>query len=238
MVKNNVSYSAGGTTCKAYLTFEDTPGKKPLVMVVHAFEGCNALAKHYADKIAALGYIGFAVDMYGEGKTANTLDGAMKYAMQLFNDRALVRQRMLDTLAYARSLPEVDTQKIAALGFCLGGLCCLDLARSGADVLGVASFHGALDAPEGLDQKNITAKILVMNGYEDPQIPPAKLAPFMQEMQSTDVQFVLYNHTKHAFTDPDASKIGSPEMGRVYNALTTKRAWATCENFLAELFDS
>lgn len=236
MNTKTVTYQAGGVTCKGYLAYEDNAQKKPLVMVVHAFEGCNALAKEYAEKLAKLGYIGFAIDMYGDGIVCDTLDGCMEQAMKLFNDRALVRARMLDTLTYARSLEHVDPDKIAAMGFCLGGLCSLDLARAGADIKGVASFHGALVPPEGLEPHQIKAKILVMSGYDDPQIPPTQLETFMQEMKDADVQFIFYNHTKHAFTDPNAAKIGPPEMGREYNALTTQRAWQACQDFLVEVF--
>ena len=149
-----ITYQAGGAICKGYVAYEDTPEKKPLVMVVHAFEGLNDLACDYADKLAKLGYVGFAIDMYGEGQTADTLEGCMEHAMALFTNRKLVRERIQNTYAFAKTLEQVDSDKIAAIGFCLGGLCCLDLARSGSDIKGVASFHGALVPPEDLPNED------------------------------------------------------------------------------------
>lgn len=235
MINKSISYRAGGETCRGYLSHEESDSKKPLVMVVHAFEGCNEFAKKTADKLSALGYVGFAVDMYGEGRTADTLEGCMDYAMKLFNDRQLVRQRMLETFAFARTLSNVDASKTAAIGFCLGGLCCLDLARSGADVCGIASFHGALVPPEGLDVNEISAKMLVMTGSDDPQIPTDQVDAFLKEMKACDLQLIQYSQTKHAFTDPEAHKIGPPEMGREYNELTAKRSWKACLSFLDEI---
>jgi dienelactone hydrolase len=230
-----VTYEAGGVTCKGYLAYQDTPEKKPCVLVVHAFEGCNDLARDYANKCAELGYVGFAVDMYGDGVVEDTLEGCMEHAMALFTNRELVRTRMQDTYAFAKTLEQVDPKTIAAMGFCLGGLCCLDLARSGTNVKGVASFHGALVPPVGLEKHPITAQMLVMTGYDDPQVPPEQVQAFCEEMKNDDLQLIVYTKTKHAFTDPDAAKIGPPEFGREYHAQTTARAWQACQQFFADI---
>ncbi len=235
MITKTVTYQAGGETCIGYLAYHDDGKKKPLVMVVHAFEGCNDFAKGYAEKLAELGYVGFAIDMYGQGQLGHDLETCMAHAMKLFNNRQLVRDRILDTLAFATTLDMVDSGNIAAMGFCLGGLCCLDLARAGANVKGVASLHGALVAPD-LEQKTTAAKVLVLHGYDDPQVPHDQIGALMTEMKGADVQFMLYSNTKHAYTDPEAHKIGPPEMGREYNALTTQRAWQACQSFFEECF--
>lgn len=238
MIKENISYEAAGETCHGYIAYEDTPSKKPVVMVVPAFEGCNQFVKDYADKIAALGYIGFAVDVYGEGRIGTDLDSCMGYAMTLFNNRQLVRDRMMDTFNFAKTLPQADANNMASIGFCLGGLCSLDLARSGANVNGVASFHGALVAPgEDLPNKNITAQMLVMTGYDDPQVPPEQVQAFCEEMKQDDFQIITYSQTKHAFTDPEAHVIGPKEFGREYNATTCHRAWQACTQFLEDIFN-
>ena len=236
MITKTVDYQAGNINAKGYLAYHESKEKQPLVMVVHAFEGLNDLAKSYAKKVADLGYIGFAVDMYGDGVVEHDLDGCMKYVKVLRGNRAELRSRMLDALKFGRALDNVDANRTASIGFCLGGLCCLDLARAGADVKGVASFHGSLDAPEGLGRYPIDAKVLVMTGYEDPQIPAESVSAFMDEMSDADVQLISYNHTKHSFTDPDAHKIGGPERGREYSAQTTERSWKACVNFFEEIF--
>ena len=236
MITKTVDYQAGNINAKGYLAYHESKEKKPLVMVVHAFEGLNDLAKNYAEKIADLGYIGFAVDMYGGGVVEHDLEGCMTQAKKLFNDRTLVRGRMLDALKFSRTLAYVDSTKIASIGFCLGGMCSLDLARAGADVRGVASFHGSLTSPEGLGRYPVDAKVLVMTGYEDPQIPVESVNAFMDDMSDADVQLISYNQAKHAFTDPEAHKIGGPEMGREYSAKTTERSWKACVDFFEEIF--
>lgn len=235
MITQKVEYLAGGETCKGYVAYEDTPEKKPVVMVVPAFEGLVDATRDYANQLARLGYIGFAIDMYGEGRTADNLDGCMELAMGLFNNRQLIRDRMQDTYVFARNLDHAELNKVAAIGFCLGGLCCLDLVRSGSDINGIASFHGAL-VPSDLPNENMTAKMLVMTGLDDPQVPPEQVQAFCEEMKDTDLQLIIYSQTKHAFTDPKAHEIGPAEMGRQYNSKTTERAWQACQQFLQDLF--
>lgn len=235
MRTEKITYQAGGETCVGYLAYTENTGNKPCVMIVPAFEGLNDFVKDYANKIAELGYVGFAIDIYGEGRTGHDLETCMGYAMNLFQNRQLIRDRMLDTFSFAKTLPQVDENRIAAIGFCLGGLCCLDLARSGADINGVASFHGAL-MPSGLEDKAVTAQMLVMTGYDDPQVPPEQVQAFCEEMKAYDFQLIVYSNTKHAYTDPKAHEIGLAEMGREYNAKTTARAWQACKQFLADLF--
>ncbi|MDF1795624.1 MAG: dienelactone hydrolase family protein [Coxiellaceae bacterium] len=238
MFSQDLEYHDGDTRCIGHLAYDDSHDKaRPCVLVVHAFEGRNQLACDYANKLAELGYVGIAVDMYGEGNVAHDLEGCMEYMMPLFQDRAALRARILAAFETAKGLDVVDSSNIGAMGFCFGGMTCLDLARSGADIKGVVSIHGVFAAPEGLDC-DIKAKVLALHGYQDPQVPPDQLAGFADEMTAQDVdwQVLFFGNAKHAFTDPDAAKIGAPEMGREYSATATARSWQYCQDFFSECF--
>jgi len=239
MQKNNFDYQEDNANFKGYYAYdENIRGKRPAVMVFHAFEGCNALAREYADKLAALGYVGCAPDMYGDGKVATDLEGCMEMLMPLVNDRAALGKRIQAAYATAQGLDVVDSNNIAAIGFCFGGLCTLDLARSGANVKGVVPIHGVWTAPEGIPNAKITAKVLALHGYNDPLVPPDQLAKLAQEMEDAGVDWQVhyFGNTLHAFTDPEASKIGPPDMGRVYSPVATQRSWEMIVNFLQEVF--
>ena len=239
MHTETLNYQDGDTTLSGYVAFDDShKEKRPLVMVCHAFEGRNDLACEYAQKIAELGYVGFAVDMYGDGQVANDLDGCLAIMMPFFEDRAKLRQRILAAFEAAKTIPVADEDKMAAMGFCFGGMCALDLARSGADIKGAVSIHGVFAAPENVSREAITAKVLALHGYQDPQIPPEQLTDFANEMNDAGVdwQVVFYGNGKHAFTDPHASEIGPPEMGREFNQLLADRAWRASKDFFEEIF--
>ena len=238
MHQENMSYQAGGVTCIASVC-NDTrgPAKKPAVLLVHAFEGRTDAHCLQAKQLAEAGYVGIAIDMYGNGDTASTLEGCLALLRPVKDDRALCRARLLDTLKWAKTLPNVDPSQIAIMGFCFGGMCALDLARAGADIRGAVCIHGIFDAPEL--ECSIKSKVLVLHGYNDPQVPPAGLEGFAQEMDSLSVdwQVHFYSQTKHAFTDPHASEIGPPEFGREYNATSASRAWESSFAFFREVFD-
>ncbi len=238
MFSQDLEYQDGDTRCIAHVAYDDSHNKpRPCVLVVHAFEGRNPLACEYADKLADLGYVGIAVDMYGEGNVAHDLEGCMAYMLPLFQDRAALRARILAAFDAAKSLDVVDNHNICAMGFCFGGMTVLDLARSGADVKGVVSIHGVFAGPEGLDC-HVKAKVLALHGYQDPQVPPDQLTDFADEMnaQNVDWQVLFFGNAKHAFTDPHAADIGGPEMGREYNATATARSWQYCQDFFTECF--
>lgn len=238
MKDNDFNYQEGGTRFKGYYAYdENITGKLPVVMVFHSFEGCNELAREYARKFAELGYVGCAPDMYGDGKVATDLDGCMAMLKPLFQDRAELRKRLQAAYAAVCKLDVVDHHKIAAIGFCFGGLCSLDLARSGADVKGVVPIHGVWAAPDSIPNEKITAKVLALHGYDDPQVPPDQLSTLAKEMNDAgiDWQVHFFSHTQHAFTDPDANKIGPPDMGRVYNPIATQRSWEMIVSFMWEI---
>ncbi len=239
MKENNFDYEVDNTNFKGYAVYDEkTSGKRPAVLVFHAFEGCNDLAREYARKFAELGYVGVAPDMYGDGKVATDLEGCMAMLGPLFQDRAKLRKRLQAAYEALNTVDVVDTNQVAAMGFCFGGLCSLDLARSGANLKGAVPVHGVWAAPDKLPNEKITAKILALHGYDDPQVPPEQLTAFAKEMDAADVDWQVhyFSHTKHAFTDPDAAKIGPPDMGRVYNPLATQRSWEMIVNFMKEIF--
>lgn len=209
--------------------------KRPGVLIAHDWSGNNDFSLANAEKLAQLGYVGICIDMYGAGKTGTTKEEKMALMQPLMQDRNLLQARILAALQASRNISVVDTTQIAAVGFCFGGLCVLDLARSGADVKGGVSVHGLLTAPELKTQKTIAAKILVLHGYADPMVPPDAVVCFCNEMTNAnaDWQTIMYGHAKHAFANPKANDAA---MGTVYDAKTAARAWTAIEIFLKEIF--
>jgi dienelactone hydrolase len=234
MTTKQFDYYDDDALLNAYLSYQNTK-PAPCVLVCPDWTGRNAFADKKADFLAKLGYVGFAVDVYGEGKQGQDNDEKTKLMMPFMQDRARLRQRLLAAFNAAKALPFVDENKIAVIGFCFGGLCALDLARSGANIKAAISFHGLLNAPEGLDVNNITAKMLALHGYDDPMVPPDQMLAFAQEMTSAkaDWQIHVYGNTVHAFTNPLAN---DPDFGTVYNEVTAKRAIQAMENLLQEAF--
>lgn len=207
----------------------------PLILVAHDWSGCNTFAKHKAEQLAQLGYIGFALDMYGKGKLGTTKDEKVALMQPLASNRQLLQKRIQAGYQAAKKIQGVDTTKIGAIGFCFGGLCVLDLARSGVDIQGVVSFHGLLHAPEHEAMERIQAKILALHGYDDPMVKPEQVISFCDEMTKANVdwQMVMYGNTMHAFMNPEAN---DATFGTVYHAETEKRAWREMTNFFSDLF--
>jgi len=236
MIKTQkIDYSDGSVTLEGYYAFDDEEKhKRPLILVVHDWSGRNEFACQKAKKLAELGYIGFALDIYGKGKIGNNNDEKSALMNPFMQDRNLLRKRLLAALDTAKNLEIVDSNRIGAIGFCFGGLCALDLARSGASLAGVVSFHGLL-APPDLKKEKIQAKILVLQGHDDPMAPPAQVLSFQNEMTEAQVdwQIHIYGRTVHAFTNPLAN---DPGFGTVYNACADKRSWIAMKNFFTELF--
>ena len=238
MQTKELNYSDGETNFKGFVTHSKSlSSKAPIIILAHAMEGCNDVMRQYAEAIANQGYVVFSIDMFGHGEVATDLEGCMTYLKPMLNDRALLLKRITAAFEEAKKIETGDKTKIAGIGFCFGGMCLLDLARSGANINGVVSVHGAL-APPNTSNKTITAKILALHGYDDPQVTPDATLAFANEMTDAGVDWQLhyFSHTKHAFSDPDAEKIGPPEMGRKYNPISTKRAWIHIYQFLDELF--
>jgi dienelactone hydrolase len=231
-----IKYEDGNIVLEGYLAIDTQySGKRPGVLVFHDWSGRNEFADKKAEKLASMGYVGFAVDMYGEGKQGKTTEEKQALLMPILNDRAALRERTLAGLKTLKAIPEVNTDLLGAIGFCFGGLCALDFARSGADVKGVVSFHGLLNKPEHLPEKKIVAKILALHGFEDPLVPPEQVLAFEKEMTDADVDWQLYTYgrTKHAFTNPLAH---DTSLGLIYNEIAEKRSMIAMANFFSEIF--
>ena len=208
---------------------------RPCVIVAHAFRGREDFECQRAEDLAALGYVGFALDLYGKGVLAESIEEASGLMSAFLEDRPLLQSRLLAAVAVASDQAEVDRGKLAAMGYCFGGLCVLDLARINAPLAGVVSFHGLLSAPDTAAAGSISPRVLVEHGWDDPMAPPEQVIAFTEEMSAAGADWQLHGHggTVHAFTNPGAN---DPDFGTVYNADAQRRSWQSLLNFLEELF--
>ena len=233
-----VEYQHGDTKLLGYLAYDDAQqGKRPGVVVVHEWMGHNEYARKRAEQLAGLGYVAFAIDMYGKGVRAKDAKEASQMAGRFKNDRKLMRDRARAGLDVLKQQQNVDASKLAAMGYCFGGQVSLELARGGADVAAVVSFHGALDTPTPQDAVNIKGRVLALHGAADPFVPPEHAHAFIKEMEDgkVDYQFVAYGpNVLHGFTNP-ANK-GSPMQGVAYDEKSDKRSWDAMRAFFTEIF--
>lgn len=233
----SVEYQADDKTMEGYLAYDDTSKeKRPGVLVVHEWYGLGPYAKKRAEQLAGLGYVAFAADMYGKGVYATSPGEAQPLAMALKQNVSLMRRRAQAALEVLRKYLVTDPDRGAAIGYCFGGTVVLELARSAANLQGVVSFHGGLSTPNRADAKNIKAKVLVLNGADDPHVPPDEVAAFEKEMRDANVdwQLVEYGGAVHAFTNPNAG--ADPSKGAAYNAAADRRSWAAMRAFFDEIF--
>lgn len=209
-------------------------GKRPGILVVHAWMGIDEHVQEVIRRLAADGYVAFAADIYGKGVRPADPKEAGAQAGKYKADRALLRERVNAGLAQLKADARVDAKKIVAIGYCFGGTTVLELARSGADLAGVVSFHGGLDSPAPADGKNIKAKVLVLHGADDPAVKAEDLAAFQRELREAKVdwQQVSYGGAVHAFTQKSANRPGMA----LYDASADRRSWAHFKGFLAECF--
>jgi dienelactone hydrolase len=231
-----IDYRDGDTLLEGYLAYDDTlTGKRPGVLIVHEWWGMNDYVKWRAEQLARLGYVAFALDMYGKGKTTHSAHEASRLAGPFRINRAIGRARAAAGLEILRKRPEVDPARIAAIGYCFGGSIVLEMARGGADLKGVASFHGGLSTPKPEDAKNIKGKVLVLHGADDPFESPAEIAAFQDEMRraGVDWQMNIYGGAVHSFTNPDAGKTGLD--GVAYNEKADRRSWQAMLAFFDEI---
>jgi len=231
-----VEYKDGNSIFAAHVAWDAAvSGARPGVLVSHAWRGRTEFEDRKAEKLAELGYVGFALDLYGKGITGKSPDENRKLMAPFLEDRALLQRRMRLALDQIRGLSQVDDRKIAAIGFCFGGLCVLDLARSGADVCGVVSFHGLLGSPGAKPGAKMTARALVLHGWRDPLAPPEQVLAFAEEMNGlgADWQMHAYGNAAHAFTNPSANDV---DNGLVYDAMAERRSMDAMWLFLNEVF--
>lgn len=231
-----VEYAHGGAMLEGVLACDDArAGRRPAVIVSHAWAGRTHQEIGFARELAALGYAGFALDLYGKGRIGSTKEECQALMSPLAADRPLLQSRLLHILDVVRALPEVDPGKIVAMGFCFGGLCVLDMARTGADIRGVASFHGLFGAPGNTAGRKIRAKVVAFHGWDDPMVPPSDVVAFGQEMTAAKADWRLLAHggAMHAFMNPEAN---DPGFGTVYDKKAADRSWAAFLAFLEECF--
>jgi dienelactone hydrolase len=232
-----VEYKHGDTTLKGFLAYDDaTTDKRPAVIVVHEWWGLNDYVKRRAQDVAKLGYVAFAPDMFGEGKTTTDAKEAGKLATAVKSDPKLELGRAQSALDVVKNHALVDANRIAAIGYCFGGGVSLDMARAGFPLAGVVSFHGALKAAQPAQAGLVKAKVLVLHGAADPMVSPEEVLAFCKEMNEAKADWYLtaYAGAVHAFTNPDADKFNIP--GVSYNANADRRSWEAMKDFFAEIF--
>lgn len=236
MYESNFIYHHGNQELHGFLAYDAANKKpRPAVLIAPDWSGRSDFACEKARLFARMGYVGFALDTYGMGKMGSTNEERMALMGPFVNDRSFLRERLRSAYDALAMIPEVDSTRIAIIGFCFGGLCALDLARSGADLKGAISFHGLLGKPDNLSSEKIKAKILVLHGYDDPMVKPEQVNAFCTEMTEAkaDWQVHMYGHVQHAFTNPQAH---DPELGLFFNDIAAKRSWQAMTDFLKEIF--
>jgi dienelactone hydrolase len=230
-----IEYKDGDVTLEGWFAYDAAKkGKRPVVLVVHEWLGPGPYSKKRAEQLAELGYLAFAVDMYGKDVRPKNHEEAGKISGQYRSDRKLMRQRITAGLERAKQHPMADGSKVNAVGYCFGGTSAIELARSGADLKSVISFHGGLDSPTPADGKNIKAKILAFHGADDGFVPAENVAAFQKELRDAKVdwEMVYFGNAVHSFTVAEAGNDNS--KGMAYNEAADKRSFEQMKDFLAE----
>lgn len=232
-VSERIGYRAGTLDCEAYVARPDRQGANPVVLIAPTVRGPTRLEEERADALARQGYVAVVIDHYGRDRR-DLGEAAFELMNALLADRARLRQQLLDTLAFVQALDGVDPARAAIIGYCFGGLCALDLARTGVGELrGAVSIHGIFSRPELGPQPPIAAKLLVLHGWDDPLAPPDDVLALTRELTDAgaDWQLHAYGRTVHGFTNP-----GANVAGRVlYDAAAHRRADAATDYFLREV---
>jgi dienelactone hydrolase len=235
MTTQDLEYTEGGKTLRGYLAFNESREARPGVLVLHENTGLTDHERGRARRLGELGYVALACDLFGERTAAPSSPEEQRKAFEEFRDKKLV-PRTQAGLEALLSLPQVDRTRVAAIGFCMGGMAALELARSGADLKGVASFHGGLSTTRPAVAGQVKAKVLVCHGALDPFITLEHVTAFTKEMQgaSVDYQVILYGGAMHGFTNPAVDRFGRP--GIAYHQPSDLRSWGAGQAFLSELF--
>ena len=235
MTERRIAHEFNGEELESVLVTDGSGEKLPTVILIPTVMGVSELEIGFARNLNAKGYHGFVADIFGKKFHGAPRDVCFGEMNRLGGDRESLRGRLLSILEVARRQSEVDPRQVAIIGFCFGGKCALDVARSGADIAGVASFHGLFDPP-GLPPQPIKAKVLAMHGWDDPMVPPEAVVALGQELTEcgADWQIHAYGHVGHGFTNPNASQLGI--KGVEFNEAAARRSWASLVNYLAELF--
>lgn len=226
-----------GTTMEGFMAYDDAKNTpQPGILIAHDWMGPSDFTEEKAKELAKLGYVAFAIDIYGKGVRPHNEQAAAKLAANYNADRALLRTHMQAALDKLVSEKKVDPHKIVVIGYCFGGTAALELARFGAPLVGTVSFHGGLSTPTPEDAKNIKGRVLILHGADDPHVPPKEVTAFKEEMKNAGVnmEFIAYPGAVHAFTNPKAGSDNS--KGVAYNAEADKKSWTRFMQFLKEVF--
>lgn len=233
-------YKVGDTVMTGYMAYDDSiAGPRPGVLVVHEWWGHNAYARKRARMLAELGYTGFALDMYGDGKVATHPEDAGKFAGEVRKNMKVATERFNTAREILQKNKFTDPNKIAAIGYCFGGGVVLAMARSGMDLKGVVSFHGSLGTDNPAKKGMVKAQVLVLHGAEDPFTKPEEIAAFKNEMETAGVnyKFIAYPGAKHSFTNPEADNFGKQfNLPLAYNEKADKESWQAMQTFLKNVF--
>ena len=236
MRAESLEYKDGDVTLKGFVALDDQSNhKRPGILVMPEAFGLGKQAKDRALRLASLGYAALAGDPYGNGLEVSDLQEAIKHAGAIREDNTKFRQRIRAGLDALMALPQVDTDRLVVMGYCMGGSCSLEMARDGAPLKGVVSFHGALETQSPAEPGKVQAKVLVCHGADDPFVPVEHVTAFEEEMTraGVDWQVISYGGTVHSFTNPEAD--GSIE-GICYNKQADERSWQAMQAFFDEIF--
>jgi len=228
-------YEHDGVVLEGYVAYDDSVAERaPGVLVIHQWMGLTDYERRRARMLAELGYVAFAADVYGRGVRPSNTDEARAEAGAYYGDRQLLRARVAAGLEQLRQHRRTDPTRMAAIGYCFGGGAALELARAGADLQGIVSFHGSLDTP--LPADTVRAPLLVCHGAVDPHVGPEAVRGFIEEMEAAgaDYQLIMYADAVHAFTQPAAGN--DPSRGAAYNANADRRSWQHMQLFFDEIF--
>ena len=237
IVTETVEYKQGDTVLEGYLAYDNAVSvKKPGIIIIHEWNGPNDYTRSRARQLAELGYVGFAADIYGKGVRPEEHEEAAKISGVYRNDRDLLRKRGEAAFEFLKSKVFVNQEKIAAIGYCFGGMTVLEMARAGFDLKGVASFHGFLNTPVPASRGDIKARVIIFHGADDKFIPEEEIKNFQEEMRKsgTDWEMISFGGAVHRFTIPSAG--ADPSKGMAYNEKADKRSWVMLLDFLKEIF--
>lgn len=234
IITKEIEYRGDGILLKGFCAYPDRGAHLPAVLIAPTWAGRDDFACDKAIAMARKGYLGFAIDIYGDAKVGKSKQENATLMNNLLAEKYALMTRLRTAYSTVKRMPKVDKSNIAAIGFCFGGKCVLDMARSNFELKAAISFHGLLES-NIVKEQNIDTKILVLHGYNDPMVPPEQVNKFQQEMdkRKADWQLHSFGNTYHAFTNPNAN---DPEFGTIFNKLSNKRAWRLAEDFLREAF--
>lgn len=240
LISEEIAYSADSVTMKGFLVYDgEQKGKRPGVLVVHEWWGHNDYARKRAKMLAEMGYIAFAVDMYGDGKTADHPDDAGKFAGEVMKRGPGAKDRFMKAMEILKANPNCDPDKIAAIGYCFGGSTVLNMARQGVGLKGVVSFHGGLNTDTPAKKGEVKARVLACIGAADPFIPREQADAFKKEMDDAGVNYIFksYEGAMHSFTNPGADELGKKfNLPLAYNAAADTSSWNEMKAFFGEIF--